>query len=149
MEKEEGIVKFLKRKARISSGGSENQSPERSKIRLNSAEADLVDSALDMAQEVGVKLDEILKKLSRLEVIESQVVNINDGLEQINKKINEEIGRLDGKLFQISGKLKELEDGANFINKELEDNKKCCAEKERKPKAEIETLERKVLNLDI
>ena len=106
-------------------------------------------SALDMAQEVGVKLDEILKKLSRLEVIESQVVNINDGLEQINKKINEEIGRLDGKLFQISGKLNELEDGANFINKGLEDNKKCCAEKERKSKAEIETLERKVLNLDI
>ena len=56
-------------------------SPEKSKIKLDST-VDLVDSALDIAQEVGVKLDEILKKLSRLEIIESQVVNISDSLKQ-------------------------------------------------------------------
>ena len=148
MEKQEGIAKFFKRKARVSSEDSETHSPEKSKIKLDST-VDLVDSALDMAQEVGVKLDEILKKLSRLEIIESQVVNISDSLDKINKKIDEEVGRLDGKILQVSEKLNELEAGVNFISKDLDDTKKSSAENESKLRVEIETLEYKVLNLEV
>ena len=58
MEKREGnIANFFKRKARGSSTSSETLSPERARIRVDQAspeeEEDIVDSALNMAQELN------------------------------------------------------------------------------------------------
>ena len=79
---EETSLIFLKRKARGSSTNSETLSPERARVRVDQGSPeegeDIVDSALNMAQEMGEKLDLILRKLAKLEDIEQKVEEINE-----------------------------------------------------------------------
>ena len=54
------------------------------------------------------------------------------------------------KLFKRKARVRnEVSESMNFINKDLNNNMKSCAENENKPSSEIVTLEHKVLNLDV
>lgn len=158
MEKREGITKFFKRKTR--STESESLSPEHSRLKIDlnlqntsgtglSEGEDIVESALDMAQGLGEKLDLILEKLTKLETIESQIKDINATLERMNERIEEEVSRLDVTLRSVEEKTCELEASVEFIGKDLEDAKQKHDAESKKMTEEIHNLERKLLNLEV
>ena len=92
------ITGFFKRKNRNSSSKlteAELLSPKRSKRRIDSQDSvqseDLIDSALNMAEGVGEKLDKILTKLTKLDEIENRIGGLNSSLEKLNDKLEREV----------------------------------------------------------
>ena len=147
MEKREGnIANFFKRKARGSSTSSETLSPERARIRVDQGSPeegeDIVDSTLNMAQEMGEKLDLILKKLAKLEDIDQKV-------EEINERFKKEVHRLDLEVKRVEQKTGKMKDGIDFMEKQFEDVRKLQREETTKMKEELQSLERKLINLKV
>ena len=147
MEKREGnIANFFKRKARGSSTSSETLSPERARIRVDQGSPeegeDIVDSTLNMAQEMGEKLDLILKKLAKLEDIDQKV-------EEINERFKKEVHRLDLEVKRVEQKTRKMKDGIDFMEKQFENVRKLQREETTKMKEELQSLERKLINLKV
>ena len=144
---EQGIVKYFKRKGRTSSSGSDKTPSKRNKekevdVSLVHSEPDeslLVDEALDMAQTLGDKLDQVLSKLDKLE---TRVAEIHSDISEINKRITEEVNRLDGKIAQ-------LEEGANYVTNDVQDLKFNLDTAYKKASKETEKLKLELLNMNV
>ena len=85
-----------------------NNSPDEKQSR---AECCDILEALNMAENLGSKIEEILKKLGKLDIIESQRDEMHA------KIINTEVGRLDTKVKSLKNKTKKLKKNVE----ELED----------------------------
>ena len=143
---EQRIVKYFKRKSRTSSSGSDKTPPKKNKqkedlslVYSESDESALVDEALDMAQNLGNKLDQ---DLAKLDTLETRVAEIHNDMLEINKRTTEEVNRLDGKIAQ-------LEEGANYVTKDVNDLKMNLDTAYKKVSKEVEQLKLKLLNMNV
>ena len=125
------ITGFFKRKNRNSSSKlteAELLSPKRSKRRIDSQDSvqseDLIDSALNMAEGVGEKLDKILTKLTKLGEIENRIGGLNSSLEKLSDKLEREVNRLDNRLTNVEEKASDLELDVKFIDENVQFKKK-------------------------
>ena len=144
---EQGIVKYFKRKSRTSSSGSEKTPPKKNKqkedlslVYPESDESALVDEALDMAQNLGNKLDQ---DLAKHDTLDTRVAEIHNDMLEINKRITE-VNRLDGKIAQ-------LEEGANYVTKDVNDLKMNLIYESAYKKAskEVEQLKLELLHMNV
>ena len=89
---EPGITKYFKRKLRTSSSGSEKTPSKKNKEDIeeispthSADESKIVDEALDMAQDLGRKIDLVLNKLDTLTLtLDARVTKLHNGMMELN-----------------------------------------------------------------
>ena len=74
-----------------------------------------------MAQDQGRKIDQIVNKLDTLD---ARVTELHNGMAELNLRITEEVNRLGNRVDQVEGRTKDLEEGANYMSKDVTDLKK-------------------------
>ena len=67
-----------------------------------------------MEQDLGRKIDQILNKLDTLD---ARVTELYNGMDDLNLRITEEANRLGNRVDQVEGRIKDLEEGANYMRK--------------------------------
>ena len=148
-ERKGGITSFFKRKNRTSSSETESISPDHARRKVDVQETDYVLTSLDMAEDIGEKLDLILSKLAKLDAIEDRIAELSVSLENLNQKLEKEVSCLDERLNKVEGKANAIEQGVTFIYQALEDLKKKHKDEKNKISEEISNLEGKLLKLDV
>ena len=109
------ITDLLNKRRNRTSTDSEDSisSPEHKKTRttkqLSEEEEDEIWTALNMSETVAGKLEEILKKLQKLDVIEASVKNIEVKLKNLEDRTD-----------VLEKDIKELKDGADFTSTQVE-----------------------------
>ncbi|CAH3148698.1 unnamed protein product, partial [Porites evermanni] len=105
-----------KRKGRSSAASqSSNQSPEEK--RSKNSDTDEVFEALEMAEDVGLKLQRVLNKLEKLDKIEAHLSEVSASLASIEEKVsrlNEDVQDLKQKTNRVEKKASELEASIQF-----------------------------------
>ena len=105
-----------KRKGRSSAASqSSNQSPEEK--RSKNSDTDEVFEALEMAEDVGLKLQRVLNKLEKLDKIEAHLSEVSAGLASIDEKVSrldEDVQDLKQKTNRVEKKASELEASIQF-----------------------------------
>ena len=99
-------------------------------------EEDEVMTALNMSEEVAAKVQKILEKLGKLDMIELSLKNIESKLAKLETRTTE----LEAFKEETKKDISELKDGANFASKQLQEKSQELA----KAEAEITELTRKV-----
>ena len=120
----------FKRKTRGSiSGSSDNDSYSTREKRfcdslgediIPTEEVDEVVLALDMSSEVALTLHQVLEKLKIMEKKVDGVLEKVTGLECTMKTVQEDISTLKGRTSEIEKTVKDMDDGLNFMNSEVE-----------------------------
>ena len=123
------ITQLLSKRRNRSSANSDDSvsSPESKKTRKTDSsteEDDEIWTALNMSQNLAGKLEEILEKLKKLDVIESSVKNIEAKL----KSLEERTDVLETFRQTAEKDINDLKDGANFTSAQLNDLAKAQAE---------------------
>ena len=134
-----------KRKTRSPTPSDESSiSPECKKTKQQTSpgkelfqEEDEVFTALSMAQELGPALQEILKKLEKLDVIESSLLNIQRQLGNLERRTQE----LEAVQSTSKKDIVDLKDGLNFIGDKATENANALAA----AKGQIAELSSKVI----
>ena len=115
-----------KRKVRSSTASqSSNQSPEEK--RSKNSETDEVFEALEMAEDVGLKLQRVLDKLEKLDNIEAHLSEVSVSLASIEEKVSrldEDVQDLKQKRNRVKKKASELEESIQFNEDDISDLKK-------------------------
>ena len=106
-----------KRKGRSNTASqSSNQSPEEK--RSKNSETDEVFEALEMAEDVGLKLQRVLDKLQKFDKIEayflSDVSASPDSVEEKVSNLDEDVKDLKQKINRVEKKASELEESIQF-----------------------------------
>ena len=135
-----------KRKGRSSAASqSSNQSPEEK--RSKNSEKDEVFEALEMAEDVGLKLQRVLDKLEKLDKIEAHLSEVSASLASIEEKVSrldEDEQDLKQKTNRVAKKASELEESMQFNEDDISDLKKELKES----KFEINDLRKQSLYLE-
>ena len=108
------VTDLLNKRRNRTSADSEDSisSPEHKKMRATnqlSEEEDEIWMALNMSETVAGKLEEILKKLQKLDVIEASVKNIEVKLKNLEDRTD-----------VLEKDIKELKDGADFTSTQID-----------------------------
>ena len=114
------ITQLLSKRRNRSSANSDDSvsSPESKKTRKTDSsteEDDEIWTSLNMSQNLAGKLEEILEKLKKLDVIESSVKNIEAKL----KSLEERTDVLENFRQTAEKDINDLKDGANFTSAQL------------------------------
>ena len=135
----------LKRKERGSSSfiDSETSSPEKKRI----CDTDEVAAALqlDMSKNVASKLQLILEKLETMDTKMEGVIEKVESLEKAMIGVQSEVTALKERVVSIEGAMKEMDNGLNFINTEVEELKGKTDENQQ----QINVLNKRVLYLEV
>ena len=99
-----------------------------------------------MAQDLGRKIDEILNKVDALD---ARVTELHNGMAELNLPITEEVNRLGNRADQVEGRTKDLEEGANYMSKDVTDLKKELKTSYGNANKEIEKLTLQLLNMNV
>ena len=129
----------LKRKERGSSSStnSETSSPQEKRI----CGTDEV-TAADMSENVALKLQLILEKLEIMDKKMEGVIEKVESLEKAMRSIQSEVTALKERVVSIEGAMKEMDNGLNFINTEVEELKGKTDENQQ----QINVLSERVLH---
>ena len=134
-----------KRKGRSSAASqSSNQSPEDK--RSKNSETDEVFEALEMGEDVGLKLQHVLDKLEKLDKIEAHLSEVSASLASIEGKVSrldEDVQGLKQKTNRVEKKASELEESIQFNEDDISDPKK----EPKESKFEINDLRKQLLYL--
>ena len=128
-----------------SKGRSSNQSPEEK--RSKNTEKDEVFEALEMAEDVGLKLQRVLDKLEKLDKIEAHLGEVSASLASIEEKVSrldEDVQDLKQKTNRVEKKASELEESIQFNEDDISDLKK----ESKESKFEINDLRKQLLYLE-
>lgn len=97
------------------------KSPDEKRSR---AEGDKIFEALDMAENLGVKVEAILKKLEKLDVIEHQLKEVHvkvANIEESISKLDSEVHVLTTRTTKLETDVKELEQGFQYNEEDVRD----------------------------
>ena len=128
--------KFKRKTRGSSSGSSDNDSCITREKRfceslgediIPTEEVDEVVLGLDMSSEVASTLRQVLEKLKIMEKKVDGVLEKVTGLERTMKTVQEDISTVKGRTSEIEKAVKDMDDGLNFMNSEVE-NLRCKAE---------------------
>ena len=103
---------------------SSNQSPEE---KSKNSEKDKVFEALEMAEDVGLKLPRVLDKLQKLDKIEAHLSEVSANLASIEEKVSgldEDVQDLKQKTNRVEKKASELEESIQLNEDDISDLKK-------------------------
>ena len=98
-----------------------NKSPDEKRSR---AECDKVLEALDMAENLGVKIEAILEKLQKLDVIELQLNEVHAkvaNIEETVSRLDSEVQVLKTRTKKIEKNVEELEEGFQYNEEDVRD----------------------------
>ena len=126
----------VKRKARSKSSKDSTPSPDDKKTRteassVSSQTDDEVFEALNMAEDLGKKIEHVLLKLGKLDIIESHLQDINSTLaniEQTVSRLDEEIKILKVKTNDTDEVVKVLKENMEFNEDDISDLKRDSKE---------------------
>ena len=172
MESSSPFSSLFKRKTRGSnSSTSENISPETKRLKesvkehqenapaaiespakANSESEDVVLSALDMAQDLASKMDQILSKLSQLESIGPQMKTLQDSVDRINQTVvnlQGEFHRLKEDVRKAVEETNILRESVKFLSAEVEASKKKFEDYEEKSQKKMDDLRFQLLNYQV
>ena len=122
-----------KRKVRSETSSDSSNSPEEKRSREAQNESilsetdDEVLEALEMAEDVGKKIDLILAKLSKLDNIESRLENVFEVIANIEESVanlDREVKELKRKSKKVDKKVEELETSVTFNGDDIADLKR-------------------------
>ena len=135
-----------KRKGRSSAASqSSNQSPEEKRSKYS--ETDEVFEALEMAEDIGLKLQRVLNKLEKLDKIEAHLSEVSASLASIEEKVSrldEDVQNLKQETNRVEKKASELEESIQFNEEDISDLKK----ESKESKFEINDLRKQLLYLE-
>jgi len=120
--------------------------------KTKSDSEDVVLSALDMAQDLASKVDQILSKLSQLENIGTQINTLQDSVDRINQAVanlQSEYSRLKEEVRNTVEETNTLQTSVKFLNDEVEASKKKLRDDEEKSQQEIDELRLQLLNYEV
>ena len=124
---------FAKRKVRSETSSDSSSSPEEKRSREAQNESilsetdDEVLEALEMAEDVGKKIDLILAKLSKLDNIESRLENVFEVIANIEESVanlDREVKELKRKSKKVDKTVEELETSVTFNGEDITDLKR-------------------------
>lgn len=142
----EEIISVPKRKTRGSSSSSESATtPKEKKPRSPSETTDEINMALEMAEDLGSKIQLVLQKLSGLESMVEGVLQKFNVLESSVKTIEAEIATLSAKTSAVEKSVGVMDNSMKFLNSEVEELKSQVNENVR----EIKNLGDRILYQDV
>ena len=157
----------FKRKSRSSDSDLETKSPEGKKRRVcdesspvlheddaitlpdNTHEEDKILQALDMSQNIGFQLQQILNKLEALEAKFETVVTTVNNLTSTVEGLKKTVDKVQSKVTAVESKTTKLREDVDTMDKSLSFLDKEFQELKVSHKAEIKRLEDKILYQEV
>ena len=102
------------------------KSRDEGKVHSTASETDEVFEALEMAEDVGSKLEAVLKKLEKLDTIESRLSQMHTTLASIEEnvsRLDSDVEDLKTKSKQLGSTVNELEESIQFNEEDISDLK--------------------------
>ena len=142
-----------KRKDRPTSSKESTHSPDEKRTKEGAESTytaetdDEVFEALEMAEDLGKKIETVLKKLEKLDIIENRLNQVYASIASIEAtvcRIDSEVQVLKEKNKKLDKSVKELEESVNFNDEDISDVKRDT----KKAEYEIKELKKQILYME-
>ena len=124
-----------------------NKSKDEGKAHSTASETDEVFEALEMAEGVGSKLEDVLKKLEKLDTIESRLSQMHTTL----ASTEENVSRLDSDVEDLKTKSKQLGSTVNELKESIQFNEEDISDlklENRKVQQDVCELQKQLLYME-